>query len=407
MKPLPLFSVALFAILGTSALFMNSCGDDSSGIDPDARPIALYCSPTSGTSLVLQEIVRGLSEPLYLDAPQGDPRLFVVEQGGRIVIIKDNIELPTPFLDVSSLIQDQGNEQGLLGLAFHPDYANNGRFFINYTGKAPNGDTVVAEYTASGGADVANPTGKTVLTIAQPQSNHNGGMLTFGVDGYLYIGVGDGGGDDHGTIGNGQDLSTHLGKILRIDVDTGDPYAVPSDNPYVAGGGLEEIWAYGLRNPWRFSFDSDNGEIFIADVGQGAREEVNALAGNVAGANYGWRVAEGSICFNAGTCDTAGMVAPVFDYEHTDGRQSVTGGYVYRGSCIPDIAGWYFFGDYTGEQIYTFIHDAGAATNFQDLTPSIDPNSDVSGLTSFGEDGYGEIYVVSRDGKIFRIAIAP
>lgn len=401
-------------------LSLGSCGDDSSTpakIDAQAPMIdaaqAAYCVPTPGTDLQLTEIVSGLSAPLYLDAPEGDPRLFVVEQGGRIVVIKDGAILPTPFLDVRSIVNDNGNEQGLLGLAFHPDFAQNGRFFINYTAQSPSGDTIVAEYTAQSGADVANTTGKILMTIDQPESNHNGGMLAFGADGFLYIGTGDGGGggDDepaHGPIGNGQNLDTHLGKLLRIDVDTGDPYGIPASNPYAITGGLPEIWAYGLRNPWRFSFDSETGDIYIGDVGQGALEEINVLGPTVAGANYGWRQMEGTECFNPSSgCDMSGKVIPVHEYSHTQNRQSITGGYVYRGQCLPDVTGWYFFGDYSGEQIYTFVHEAGAATNLQDLTPTIDPTSEINGLTSFGEDGFGELYVISRNGSVYRIATRP
>jgi glucose/arabinose dehydrogenase len=422
MKPLPIFSVALFASLSAGALVLNSCGDDSPAVVTDAMPgavidaadvpvidaaIAQFCTPTSGTSLVLQEIVSGLTEPLFLDAPKGDERLFIVEQSGKIMVVKGGELLPTAFLDIEGSVSG-GNEQGLLGLAFHPDFATNGRFFVNYTDNA--GDTVVAEYTATGGADVANATGKILLTIDQPQSNHNGGMIAFGADGYLYIGSGDGGGggDQHGAIGNGQDLNTNLGKLLRIDIDSGDPYAIPADNPYAGGGGSPEIWAYGLRNPWRYSFDSMTGEVYIADVGQGPNnnplEEVNVQAGATANVNYGWRIMEGTQCFLPSSgCDMGGKVLPVHTYPHDQGRASITGGYVYRGSCLPDIQGRYFFGDYAGTQIYSFEHAAGAITNLQDLTSTLDPNGDINRLTSFGEDGFGELYVVSRNGRIFRI----
>lgn len=429
MKPLPILSVALLASLGAGALVLNSCGDDG-GSTPaiDAMPnaqidasdvpvidagVAAFCTPTSGTNLALQEIATGFNEPLFLDAPEGDTRLFVVEQPGRIMLIKDAEVLPTPFLDIENIVNSGGNEQGLLGLAFHPDFATNGRFFVNYIATSPSGDTVVAEYTATGGADVANATGKILLTIDQPQGNHNGGMLAFGADGYLYIGSGDGGsGGD--PDGNGQNLNSNLGKLLRIDIDSGDPYAIPSDNPYAVSGGSPEIWSYGLRNPWRFSFDSMTGEVYIADVGQGggpfpaALEEVNVQPGTAANVNYGWRVVEGTQCFiPTSGCDTSGKIAPVHTYPHDQGRQSITGGYVYRGSCLPDIDGWYFFGDYSGTQIYSFEHSGGAITNLQDQTPALDPGGAINRLTSFGEDGFGELYVVSRNGRIFRLVAAP
>ena len=186
-------------------------------------------------------------------------------------------------------------------------------------------------------------------------------------------------------------------------MDSGSPYGIPADNPFVAGGGRPEIWAYGLRNPWRFSFDPLNGDVYIADVGQDVLEEVNVEPGNAAGLNYGWKIMEGTDCFQAASCDSNGLVLPVHEYPHNQGRQSITGGYVYRGTCIPDIQGRYFFGDFAGEQMYTFEYDSGAISNLQEITNSIDPNSDIAGLTSFGEDGYGELFVISRDGKIFKI----
>ncbi len=435
MKPLPIFSVALVASLSAGALVLNSCGDDGApAVATDASAtdavvnaqidaslpvidaaVAQFCTPTSGTNLALQEIVSGLSDPLFLDAPSGDPRLFVIEQPGRIVLIKDEVLQPTAFLDIQNLVRSTGNEQGLLGLAFHPDFSTNGRFFVNYTASSPAGATVVAEYTAAGDADVANATGTILLTINQPESNHNGGMLAFGADGYLYIGSGDGGGggDQHGTIGNGQDLNTNLGKLLRIDIDSGDPYAIPTDNPYAGGGGSPEIWAYGLRNPWRFSFDSMTGEVYIADVGQGpdnppGQEEVSVQAGNAANVNYGWRIVEGTQCFNPiAACNMTAKAAPVHTYPHSQGRRSITGGYVYRGACLPDIQGRYFFGDYIGTQIYSFEHAGGAITNLQDLESMLDPGGNINRLTSFGEDGFGELYVISRNGRVFRIVAAP
>ncbi len=416
MKPVYYVTTILGVGLAWTIYASGACGSDPKP-DPDAEPIPvfdaaiddaglpLHCEPVSGTDLKLQEIVRNLVEPLYLAAPTGDDRLFVVEQPGRIRIIDDNTLLPTPFLDITDIVRDTSNEQGLLGLAFHPDYETNGRFFVNYTATDPRSDTVVAEYTVSSDPNVANPTGEILLTFDQPESNHNGGMLAFGPDSYLYVGTGDGGGadDQHGPDGNGQNLNTLLGKMLRIDVDGGSPYGIPADNPFATAGGLPEIWAYGLRNPWRFSFDALTGDVYIADVGQDLIEEVNVQPADAAGVNYGWRIMEGTDCFQAGSCDTNGLVQPVHEYPHTQGRQSITGGYVYRGTCFPDIQGRYFFGDFAGEQIYTFEYAAGAISNLEDITDGIDPNSDIAGLTSFGEDGFGELYVVSRNGKVFKI----
>ncbi len=393
-----------------------SCG--SSKPEPDAEPIIVYdaaydddggvlnCVPVSGTEIKLQEYARDLVDPLYLTAPTGDERLFVIEQPGRIRLIEDNVLVGGSFLDITDIVRDTGNEQGLLGMAFHPDYANNGRFFVYYTASEPRNDTVVAGNTVSDNANVANPEGEILLTIDQPASNHNGGMLDFGPDGYLYIATGDGGGanDEHGgPEGNGQNTNTLLGKLLRIDVDSGTPYGIPSDNPFASGGGEAEIWAYGLRNPWRFSFDSETGDIYTADVGQDEFEEVNVQPPTAAGVNYGWKIMEGNDCFQAAKCDTSGLTLPVHEYPHTEGRQSITGGYVYRGTCLPDLQGKYFFGDFAGEQVYTFEYAAGAISNFQEITETLDPESHIAGLTSFGQDSFGELYVISRDGKIYKI----
>ncbi|MCP4446721.1 MAG: PQQ-dependent sugar dehydrogenase [Myxococcales bacterium] len=415
MKPLYCLSTIIVIGIAASPWATGACGESSKPA-PDAEPtpafdaaipdagVPLQCVPVAGTDLKLQEVVNGLVEPLYLTAPAGDDRLFVIEQPGRIRIVEENALLPTSFLDITNIVRDTGNEQGLLGMVFHPNYANNGKFYVNYTATSPSGDTVIAEYTVSANVNVANTTGRILLTIEQPESNHNGGMLAFGGDGYLYIATGDGGGanDEHGQDGNGQNLDSLLGKMLRIDVE-GVPYDIPSSNPFRSGGGLAEIWAYGLRNPWRFSFDSNTNDIYIADVGQGELEEVNVQGGDAAGGNYGWKIMEGTECFQSDSCDTTGLVQPVHQFPHTQGRQSITGGYVYRGVCLPDIAGRYFFGDYAGEQIYTFEYGGGAISNFQEITNSIDPNSDIAGLTSFGTDGFEELYIVSRDGKIFKI----
>lgn len=419
MKTLPIVSAIVFAGISITAFAIISCGDDKAKVDPDARPIPdatasvddagvpLRCDAIAGTDITLQEIVRGLVDPLLLTAPADDERLFVVEQPGKIRIIEENTLVPTPFLDIQDIVRDNSNEQGLLGLTFHPNYASNGKFYVNYTASSPQGATVVAEYTVSADANVANTAGRILVSFAQPFSNHNGGMLAFGPDGYLYIGTGDGGsGDD--PQNNGQNLDTLLGKLLRIDVNSGDPYAIPADNPFVAGGGLPEIWAYGLRNPWRFSFDRLNGDIYIADVGQGTLEEVNVESKDAAGLNYGWKIAEGKQCRGGGNnCDMTGLTPPVHDYGRDDG-QSITGGYVYRGECMPDVQGMYFFGDYVTERIWTFNYQGdGAIANHTDRTAVIDPNSDIDGLTSFGEDAFGELYVISRDGKVFKLIPKP
>jgi glucose/arabinose dehydrogenase len=368
------------------------------------------CSSTSEPSLPqgagarLQLIASGLSSPLYLTAPPGDGiRLFIVEQTGAIRIVKEGTLLPTPFLDLSAQVL-AGGEQGLLGLAFYPDYATTGRFVVHYTDTA--GDTRLSSFQISSDPDVADATSEQViLTADQPFSNHNGGQVTFGPDGFLYLGLGDGGssGDPQGR---GQDLSDLLGSILRIDVQSGTPYTVPADNPFVGQAGARpEVWSYGLRNPWRFSFDRATGDLYIADVGERTLEEIDvapAAQGAGRGINYGWDRMEGSRCFGAVQCDQNGMVLPTLEYSHDQGC-SVTGGYVYRGSAIPALQGSYFFGDYCQGWVRSFRYTGGAATEVTEW-PTLRPGGL---LTSFGEDAAGEVYVIVADGSVFKIIPDP
>ncbi len=352
---------------------------------------------------VLQLVASALSSPLLVTAPPGDTaRLFVVEQTGKIRVLRRDTLLATPFLDLTTAVSCCG-ERGLLALAFHPQYGSNGFFYVNYTDGG--GTTRVVRYHVSADPQVADAaTATVILSQAQPFSNHNGGMLAFGPDGYLYIGLGDGGsgGDPQG---NGQNLATWLGKMLRIDVTGGSPYAVPASNPFVGQTGiLPEIWASGLRNPWRYAFDRTTGDLYIADVGQSAREEVNLQpAASAGGQNYGWNVMEGAACFSPSTgCQTAGLALPVLDYTHADGC-SVTGGYVYRGSRIPMLAGLYFYGDFCDGWVRSFRYAAGAATDHRDWTQLRPAGGQIS---SFGEDARGEIYVVSLAGTVHRLAPA-
>ena len=358
--------------------------------------------PPPGT-LHLVLAAEGLDQPVYVTAPPGDAqRLFVVEQSGRVRIVKNGIVLPTPFLNLSTQVS-RGGEQGLLSIAFHPNYGSNGRVYVSYTNTA--GDTRIVRYVVSADPDVADAvSGDTVLAWDQPYSNHNGGLIVFGPDGYLYVGLGDGGsgGDPQG---NGQRLNTLLGKMLRIDVQgagSGEPYAIPPDNPFVGTAGARgEIWAYGLRNPWRFSFDRVTGDLYIGDVGLGAWEEVDvaAAAGRGRGVNYGWVVMEGAHCYNAATCNTAGLKLPEVEYGHSDGC-SVTGGYVYRGPAVPALAGIYFYADYCGGWIRSFRWVSGTATDRHDWSGVLDAGGPIS---SFGEDGVGEMYVVMHGGRIWRL----
>jgi glucose/arabinose dehydrogenase len=328
----------------------------------------------------------------------GDERLFIVQQVG-VIIIHDTIALlPTPFLNIASLVSF-GGEQGLLGLAFHPRYAENGFFFVNYTDR--NGDTVIARYQVSptdrNRADPA--TRKEILFIDQPYPNHNGGELQFGPDGYLYIGMGDGGsaGDPQNRA---QSLTQLLGKMLRIDVDHGEPYAIPPANPFLnTTGPRPEIWAYGLRNPWRFSFDRETGDLWIADVGQGSREEVSFQpAASIGGENYGWRLMEATHCFDARlNCSTEGLVQPIIEYDHATGGCSVTGGYVYRGVRYPRLRGMYIYGDYCSGKVWAAQRNASGPATVVELA-----DTDFS-ISAFGEDANGELYLADLDGAVYRI----
>jgi len=302
--------------------------------------------PTGTVPVKLQEVASGLVFPLYLTSPPGDPRLFVVEKGGAIRIIKGGSLLPVPFLDITGQVST-GSEQGLLGLAFDPAYGTTGRFIVHYTDVA--GDTRVSAFHVSTDPDRADPTSESViLTADQPFANHNGGQILFGPDGFFYLGLGDGGsgGDPNGT---GQGLGDLLGSILRISLAGTSGYTVPPDNPFVGVTGARgEVWSYGLRNPWRFSFDRLTGDLYIGDVGQSRLEEIDvapAADGAGRGVNYGWNLMEGTGCYASASCDTTGLALPVVEYDHGQGC-SVTGGYVYRGTAIPALQGQYFYADY-------------------------------------------------------------
>jgi glucose/arabinose dehydrogenase len=343
-----------------------------------------------------QEVVGGLDQPEGLtNAGDGSGRLFVVEQGGKILILKDGTVLPTPFLDLTQKVDCCG-ERGLLGLVFHPKYSENGFFYVDYTERAGNKlYTVIARYSVSANdPNQADPNSEMRMQhIEQPYQNHKGGQLAFGPDGFLYIGMGDGGsqGDPEG---NGQSLQTLLGKILRIDVDHGEPYAVPSDNPFVDGGGLREIWAYGLRNPWRFSFDNRNGDMYIGDVGQDEWEEIDYLpTGSPGGANFGWNYFEGSHSYRGSPPVDMKFVMPVAEYSHDLGN-AVIGGYVYRGANLPAWQGVYLYGDYGSGRLWGLLHQADGSWQNAEM---YDTGRQIS---SFGVDEIGEIYLVDDGGSI-------
>lgn len=322
-------------------------------------------------------------------AHAGDSRIFVVEKSGKIIILQsDGSTNSVPFLDVTNLISN-GGEQGLLGLAFPPDYQTSGRFYINYTDTS--GNINIARYTVSSNPDVSNPTGEILLTIPQPFTNHNGGTLKFGPDHYLWISSGDGGGGGDPN-GNGQNINSKLGKILRIDV-SGTTYTSPADNPFVGQDGADEIWAFGARNPWKFSFDRETGDFWMADVGQNAIEEINHSLSTQGGLNYGWRCYEGNDPYYTAGCDAPdSMTFPVAVYNHSSGRCSITGGYVYRGALYSNLVGSYFFGDFCSGEI-GWVQPNGEMSFLL--------NSGIS-ITSFGEDAYGELYVLGN-GKVFKI----
>ena len=333
-----------------------------------------------------QLIASNLVRPVDLQA-DGSGRLFVVEKIGHIHIIENGQLIDAPFLNIEDRVNDNSNEMGLLGLAFHPNYAQNGYFFVNYTGSG--GDTFISRFQVSGDPNRANPSSEVnLLRINQPYPNHNGGGLDFGPDGYLYAGLGDGGsaGDPQG---NGQKLTTLLGKILRLDVDSAEPYAVPADNPFG-----DEIWTYGLRNPWRIAFDSVTGDLYIGDVGQNVWEEINYLpAGSPGGANFGWKFREGAHSYDGSA--PAGLTDPVAEYSHAEGGCSVTGGYVYRGS-MPEWNGIYLYGDYCTGFVWGLIQVDGG------WQAQLLFDTDVN-ITSFGQNEAGEVYLVGDGGGVYKL----
>ena len=334
--------------------------------------------------------ITGLTEPLGIThAGDNTGRLFVVEQAGRIRVVDNGALLPTPFLDISANVLS-GGERGLLGLAFPPAYVMTGRFYVNYT-RIPDGATVIARYLVTADPNVADPSSEVILlTIAQPASNHNGGQLGFGPDGLLYIGMGDGGGAGDQFM-NAQNPASLLGKILRIDVESGAvPYAIPPSNPFVDNAAYRgEIWALGLRNPWRFSFDRQTGDLFIGDVGQGSYEEVDFQpAGSPGGQNYGWNIMEGAHCFGPMGCNQAGFALPVAEYGHGQGC-SITGGFVYRGQAHPALFGTYVYADYCSGRFWGLTRNGAA---WQNTLLLVEPHS----IASFGEDEAGNLYAADH-----------
>ncbi len=399
-------------VIDASPLAIDATVDASPKILPDGA-VAL-CTPTSGTTLDTETLATGLDSPIWVGAPVGDRRLFVIEQPGRLRIIEDGTLRATPFLDLTSdkggPVDNGGNEEGLLGLAFHPDYAHNGRFYVRYT-KADY-SVEVAEYTVSADPYVASPTSARVLiTVAHPsQQNHNSGTIEFGPDGYLYFSLGDGGGGGDPND-NAQNTTRLPGKFLRLDVDTrtgSKAYGIPATNPFASsaddtGAPRPEIWNYGWRNPYRWDFDRTTGDLIVGDVGQDLVEEVDIVpSGTGTGENFGWHVWEADSCF-AAPCGDTGFHKPAVTHPHTDGWCAVIGGGVYRGACYPDLVGQYFYTDYCKHQLWSFTPTAGAAVNDRQLTIADFPSSP----TSIHADALGELYVTSRDGTVRHIIAKP
>jgi glucose/arabinose dehydrogenase len=373
-----------------SLLLLAACSGSEPG-DPGETP--------GQPALRLVEVASGLQSPVHLTAPASDARLFIVEQPGRIRIVENGQLLPTPFLDIAAKVSS-GGERGLLSVAFHPLYAQNGFLYVNYTDRA--GDTRIERYRVSTNRNVADPASASlVLHVRQPYSNHNGGMVAFGPDGMLYVGMGDGGGGGDPEEA-GQDPLQLLGKLLRIDVDAAQPYGMPAGNPYAGkSGGRGEIWALGMRNPWRFSFDHTAKLLYVADVGQNRLEEVNVVPAGQAGVNYGWDIMEASDCFEPSSgCPRAGLTLPVLEYAHADGC-SITGGFVYRGQAIPGLQGHYLYADYCEGWVRSFRYAEGQAADKRSY-----PLPDVGNISSFGEDSQRELYLISHRGTVHRIAPA-
>ncbi len=377
---------------------MAAAGQIDGGLE-GPKPRLVKSADPNQITIALQLVVTGLQRPVSVRAAtDGSGRLFIVEQPGRIRIIDGDGLRPTPFLDITSRVRDASNEQGLLGLALHPKYATNGRFFVNYTDLA--GGTVIAEYARSADdPNLSSPSSEAIImTIEQPFSNHNGGDLAFGPDGYLWIATGDGGsgGDPQG---NGQNTDTLLGKLLRVDIDHGVTYSIPSDNPFVDDPeARNEIWALGLRNPWRFSFDRSTGDLYIGDVGQGSWEEIDFESRtNPGGRNYGWNTMEGNHCYESSGCSTEGLTLPSSEYSHALGC-SVTGGYVYRGTRFPSLRGLYLYGDFCSGTVWAMTQSGPG-----EWTAAVVGETGAS-ISGFGEDESGELYLTDLwTGSVFLI----
>jgi glucose/arabinose dehydrogenase len=398
------YDIAAGSVAAGTATYAPTPPAQSVVVTAGASVSAAVVYASEALSLTLAEFARNLDYPTYLAAPPGDERIFILERRGRIRLWQGGAVLPLPWLDISARVATSG-EGGLLSIAFDPRFASNGYFYLYYTD--PQQNIVVERFSAGLVPDRADPTsGLVILRIAHPlYLNHFGGQVAFGPDGYLYLGTGDGGGAGD-PQGNAQNLASLLGKLLRVDVSAatpGQPYTIPPTNPYASQSGRRpEIWAHGLRNPWRFSVDGN--VLYVADVGQGRREEVNIAPAAQAGLNYGWNIMEGSLCYNAAECNRGGLTLPAFEYDHgTDDANgcSIVGGAVYRGRAIPELQGRYFYSDYCGGYLKSLYASGGAILEQRDwATPRL------ASVVSFGQDGQGELYLVTAGGTIYKIGRA-
>lgn len=376
----------------------EATGDSTTGGSEAPADGATAAPAGSLQGLALEVVATDLQQPTVVTAPAGDDRLFVVERFGVIRVI-DAAGERTAFLDLTDRVLANGIEQGMLGLAFHPDYASNGRFFVYYTDKG--GRRQLSEFAVSDDPNRGDPDSEKVLfELEQPENStdirHYAGAINFDPDGYLYVSLGDGA----DARGQGQNPDSMFASIVRLDVDGGDPYAIPADNPFANGGGAAEVWAYGLRNPWRFAIDHEERLLYVADVGQSNWEEVNVVSLDTGGGtNFGWITTEGAHCFSPSDCDMTGITLPVLEYDHEDGC-SITGGYVYRGAAIPELNGHYFYADWCGLWVRSFRHENGVAAEQQDWSSDL---TDAGQVNTFGLDGNGELYLANFEGMVMRV----
>jgi len=395
------YNVSAAPVTSGGLTYTPSPATQSAVVAAGATATVTVAYASAPVNIALSQVVANLQNPTYLTAPPGDTRLFIVERAGRIRIVENGNTLTAPFLDISGRVFT-GGEGGLLSMAFDPQFSSNRHFYLYYTD--PQQNIVIERFSAGANPNLADPTsGLVILRIPHPNfTNHFGGQVAFGPDGYLYLATGDGGGAGDPNR-NGQNLNSLLGKLLRIDVrnaTAAQPYTIPAGNPYANGtGGRAEIWAAGLRNPWRFAFDGS--QLYLSDVGQDRREEVNIGQADAAGLNYGWNTMEGTLCYNAATCDRSGLTLPVFEYDHgaNDANGcSITGGLVYRGSAIPGLQGRYFYSDYCRGFLKSFLAGGGNVTEQREWNVG-----DIGNVISFGQDGQGELYLMTSRGIVYRM----